>query len=148
MRSSFQISVSALMASLLLAMTSCSRGRARVVDEPRAPVEEGRNYQEMLDRVRARQSPVQIQETLIDATRRFQREMGRLPTNLTELVRRNYLAELKPAPEGYAYTYDPVYGNVGLVPVTPDGLFRLPASATNQASVNLAQPTLPAPPPN
>lgn len=146
MRTALQIQALALTAGVILAAAACSRERARVVEEPRAPVEEGRNYQEMLDRVRNRQSPVQIQESLIDATRRFQREMGRLPTNLTELVRRKYLPELKPAPEGYAYTYDPVHGNVGLAPVTPDGLYRVPEAMTNQTRLNMEKPALPPPP--
>lgn len=146
MRTVLQLQTLVLAAGIILTAAACSRQRSRALEEPRVPEEEGRNYQEMLDRVRNRQSPVQIQESLIDATRRFQREMGRLPTNLTELVRRKYLPELKPAPEGYAYTYDPVHGNVGLAPVTPDGFYRAPEAMTNQTKLNMEQPSLPPPP--
>lgn len=127
------------------ALTACSRERTRVVDEPRAPREENRDYRSMLERVRNRQTPVQLQETLETAIRDFQRDLSRLPTNLVELVHRHYLPELKAAPDGYAYTYDPVHGNVAVVPVSADGL-RVPEVVTNQSMINLADPSLPPPP--
>lgn len=126
--------------------TACSRERAHIVEEPRATREASRDYRGMIERVRNKQSPVQIQESLEGAIRDFQRDFSRLPTNLIELVQRRYLPELKQPPAGYAYTYDPVYGNIGLVPVTPDGLYRIPESATNQAAIDMAAPSLPPPP--
>ncbi|HMP75046.1 MAG TPA: hypothetical protein PKE12_02000 [Kiritimatiellia bacterium] len=123
-----------------LAGAACSRERTRVIEEPAAPREDPRDYKGMLERVRNRQGPVQAQQELEDAIRRFQHDLARLPTNLMELVSRRYMPELKPAPEGHAYSYDPVHGNVAVVPVTPDGLYRLPAQVTNQTRLPMREP--------
>ncbi len=144
MRASAHTSVIFLAAILLFA--GCSRERSRVLDEPRAPIEETRNYQETLDRIRSRRTPIQIQESLEQAIRKFQSDFSRLPTNLLELVERRYLPEIKPAPPGFAYSYNPTFGNVSLVPITEDGRYRAPSDATNQASLNMSSPTLPPPP--
>ena len=122
-------------------LSACSRERTRVIEEPSAPREDPRDYKGMLERIRNRQGPVQAQQVLEDAILKFQHDLARLPTNLMELVARRYLPELKPAPEGHAYSYDPVHGNVAVVPVTPDGLYRLPATVTNQARINMQERT-------
>ncbi len=116
------------------------------MEDQRTAHEESRDYKEVLDRIRSRQTPGHIQEALEDAIRNFQRDLSRLPTNLMELVQRRYLSELKPAPPGYAYSYNPVYGNVSVIPVTDDGQYRAPPAETNRAALNMSQPALPPPP--
>ena len=99
----------------------------------------------MIERVRARQSPVQAQQQLETAIRRFQHELARLPTNLMELVARRYIVELKPPPEGYVYSYDPVHGNVAVVPITPEGMIRMPELDSPPQRIDMNAPALPAP---
>lgn len=125
----------------------CSRERTRVVEEPFTPQPpDGRDYRGMLDRVRARQTPVQIQYELETAIRRFQHDLARLPTNLMELVARRYIPTLKPPPEGYAYSYDPIHGNVGVIPVTSDGMIRLPDHLQSEPQrIDMRAPNLPPP---
>lgn len=136
-----------LAAALSGALAACAPERSRVVENPSAPLEETqRDYRESLDRVRNRQDPIEAQRALEDAVRRFQSDMARLPTNLLELVQRRYLPEAKQAPDGYAYSYDPVHGNVALVPVTADGLIRLTAEATNETRIGAPPVNLPPPP--
>lgn len=119
-----------------------------MVDEPSAPRDETpKDYREALERVRNRQDPVQTLQVLEDAIRRFQSEVARLPTNLFELVQRNYLPEAKQAPDGYAFSYDPVHGNVSLVAVTPEGLLRPPPESATESRIGAAPPiNLPPPP--
>lgn len=101
----------------------------------------------MLERVRARQTPTQIQYELEIAIRRFQHDLSRLPTNLMELVARRYVPALKPPPSGYVYSYDPVHGNVALVPVTIDGQIRLPENLEAASTrIEMRSPPLPPPP--
>ncbi|MCZ7591078.1 MAG: hypothetical protein M5U15_02505 [Kiritimatiellae bacterium] len=51
MRTVLQLQTLVLAAGIILTAAACSRQRSRALEEPRVPEEEGRNYQEMLDRV-------------------------------------------------------------------------------------------------
>lgn len=134
------------MVAVSLLASGCSRERTRVVEEPSTPQPDGRDYRGMLDRVRARQTPVQIQYELETAIRRFQHDLARLPTNLMELVARRYIPALKNPPEGYGYTYDPIHGNVGVIPMTGDGMTRLPEHLqSGPQRIDMSAPALPAP---
>lgn len=55
------------------------------------------------------------------ALRECQVRFGRLPSNLVELVRFRLLDEIPAPPEGMTYYYDPVWGNVQLAPLPPEG---------------------------
>lgn len=131
---------------IALGAAACAREQARVVENPRAPRDEDRDFRAVLERVRNRQRPIEIQQALENAIRHFQRDMARLPTNLNELVQRHYLRELKPAPAGHAYSYDPVYGNVAVVPVSPEGLVSYNLAPTNGTRIQMDEPALPPPP--
>ncbi len=136
--------VAPLLAACLLA-PACSRERSRAVDadESDAAAEGPRDYREMLSRARAKNSDVQILNDLENAIQRFQYELARLPTNLSELVGRRYIENIPPPPRGRAYTYDPVHGNVGIADLPDDSGIQLPSEATNAAPVRLQDVPLP-----
>ena len=50
---------------------------------------------------------------------RFQLEIGRVPTNLHELIKHQYVTDLPKAPPGKKYVYDPERGNLYQVFVDP-----------------------------
>ncbi len=59
---------------------------------------------------------------------------------------RRYIPTLKNPPEGYGYTYDPIHGNVGVIPVTSDGMVRLPEHLqSGPQRIEMRAPDLPAP---
>ncbi len=135
-------------ATLSLAAPGCSRERSRAVDEPNTPrQEQTRDYRGVLERVRSRQGPVQTQQELEAAIRKFHHDLARLPTNLMELVHRRYLPELKKLPDDHTYSYDPVHGNVAVVPLDIRGMPRLPDHVTDQTRANMQAAPLPPPPP-
>ncbi|NCD34638.1 MAG: hypothetical protein EOL87_14630 [Spartobacteria bacterium] len=71
-------------------------------------------YQEMLNRVeRKRAAEAGIQDVR-SAVRLFQTQLGRLPTNLTELVRFGYVETLPRLPEGYQIDYNPAIGLISV----------------------------------
>lgn len=102
------ILLAALTAGLL---TACPRN-----DQPPPPNPDGsqpRDYREMINRVHQRNAYNQSLDTVKQALQRFQVELGRLPTNLFELVRYQYLEDFpKEVPPGYTYGYDAVRGFV------------------------------------
>jgi hypothetical protein len=135
--------ITVLAVGLLAAGAGCSGERSRVVEEPAAAPQDGRDYRSVIERARARQSPAHAQQELEQAVRRFQHDLARLPTSLTELVARRYIPELKAPPDGHVYSYDPVHGNVAVVPVAGDGVFRLPEIETESRRLDLKSSPLP-----
>ncbi len=136
------------LAVLAAALAACTPERTRVVEEPGAPPDETpRNYREALERVRTRQAQMENLQAIEEAIRRFQSDVARMPTNLYELVQRKYLPTAQDPPEGFVYSYDPVHGNVSLVPVTPEGLFRPPVTTGDESRISAEPPpNLPPPP--
>jgi hypothetical protein len=138
----------ALLAVLALGVVACTRERSRTVSEEEAEeaAEGPRDYREMLDRARAKQTSAQMLSVLEDGIQRFQMELARLPTNLAELRNRGFVTEIQNPPPGQAYTYDPVHGNVGLLDVPDNSGIHLPPESTNLAPVRLqdvSQPVTP-----
>lgn len=132
--------------ALLALAISCSRERSRAVEAVAAEGAEERDYRGMLERARERQAPDALIATVEKSIQRFQFELARLPTNLMELVVLGYLPEIHPAPDGFAYSYDPVHGNVRLTPVQGAGTgVELPADMTNENRAKLIEVNLPPP---
>ena len=100
---------------LLLLATGCPRERNRAVTPGDRVAGEKKDYAGMLDRVRDRQKSAAVVGTIQEGLKRFQIDLGRLPTNLYELVSLKYVKDIPEAPEGFAYYYDPVHGNVQLI---------------------------------
>ncbi len=72
-----------------------------------------RDYRQMLDRVHQRNAYDNSLDTVKQAVESFQVELGRLPTNLVELLRYRYLNKFpEEVPPGYTYGYDSVRGYV------------------------------------
>jgi len=143
---SFRIFTGCLTLALLALATSCARERSRAVEAVATEGVEERDYRGMLERARERQAPDALIATVEKSIQRFQFELARLPTNLMELVVLGYLPEIQPAPEGFAYSYDPVHGNVRLMPVEGAGSgVELPADMTNENRAKLIEINLPPP---
>ncbi len=77
--------------------------------------EQQKDYREMINRARDRQGLQIKMDTLYGGIRSFQRDIGRNPTNLQELVRHKYLDNIPPAPDGQDFHYDFVHGSVRLI---------------------------------
>ena len=92
----------------------CSRQGATAVPgtEPEA---EPKNYQEMLDRTRARQEVTSQVDEIRLIIAQFQHRLGRTPTNLYELVKLGFVENIPIPPKGFVLSYNPVHGNVDLV---------------------------------
>lgn len=133
------ILVSAILAS------GCRRERSRVLgkENQQETMEGPRDYREMLDRARSKQSVASIQSELEAAVAQFRQQRSRLPTNLYELISSGVMSQIPKSPDGQAFSYDPVHGNVGLMP-DPDGIgITLPAEMTNAVPVRLQNMPLP-----
>lgn len=95
---------------LVLAWSGCSRSSTEE--------EGGSPYREALSRARARGVYDESLNDVKKAVGMFQIELGRLPTNLHEIVRFGYLEHLPEAvPPGYTYGYEPVRGYVMFVKI-------------------------------
>jgi hypothetical protein len=68
----------------------------------------------MLNRVRNHQTAQDSLNTIRNGIEEFQIQVGRLPTNLTEIVKLGYMPRIPEPPDGAAYIYDPVKGRIGL----------------------------------
>ncbi len=136
-----------LMITALL-VVGCRRERSRVMggEEQQDVMEGPRDYREMLERARAKQSTASILSDLENAIARFQYDTSRLPTNLNELVGRKYLNTIPTPPHGQGYVYDPIHGNVSLTEMADDSGLSLPGEATNLAPIRLQDVQLPARP--
>jgi hypothetical protein len=92
----------------LLAAAGCSQERSRAVTDPAAA--DQRDYRQMIERSRARQNSQNSLLQMQDALRDFQRDLGRLPTNLVELVIRKFIPAIPSLPAGQTFAYDPSLG--------------------------------------
>jgi len=131
-----------------ISLAACARERSRAVsdEEYDAAAEGPRDYRQMLDRARERQGETTLLTKLQDAVERFQFDLARLPTNLTELVAQRYLDRIPPPPSGMAFSFDPVHGNVSLVAMPDAAGVQLPADFTNATPATIKPIALPAPP--
>ena len=86
-----------------------------------------RDYRQMLDRVHQRNAFNDSLDTVKQAVQTFQVDLGRLPTNLIELVRYRYLDKFpEEVPPGFTYGYDSTRGYVTFMKI-PDGEAETPA---------------------
>jgi len=114
-KSWFSKSILLLFAGVLGAviMLGCSRKPATTAENTAG---EKRDYRQMIERVRNRTAYNASLEEVKNAVEKFQVDLGRLPTNLLELVRFNYLPKVpEKVPEGYTFGYDYVRGRVSFV---------------------------------
>lgn len=93
-----------------LACAACSQERSRAVTTPGAAKE--RDYREMIERSRARGREQDALQKMQDAIGRFHLEIGRLPTNITELVIRRYVDTIPTLPANQQFDYKPELGVV------------------------------------
>ena len=77
------------------------------------------DYREMLTKVREREDNRAGLNEIKDALKEFQRDAGRMPSNLVELVKFRYLEKLPDPPEGMDYVFDDVTGNIRQITVNP-----------------------------
>ena len=124
---------------VVLAVVACSQERSRAVNEPASAQE--KDYRQMVERVRNRQTSQRSLELLQDGVKNFQRDIGRLPTNIIELVIRRYVSAIPSLPPGQQFYYDPVHGNVNIAQVSAP-LMNLPPAPdlTNRASLTPRAP--------
>jgi hypothetical protein len=106
-----------LIAFAALASAGCSPQRSTAVADPAAGG--ARDYRQMIARSRARQKSQNTIQEMQDAIQRFQRDIGRLPSNIYELVSRGYLKVVPSLPAGQQYSYDPNMGILTIVAVQP-----------------------------
>lgn len=106
-----------MLACAALAASGCSQERSRAVTEPAGANE--RDYRGMIERSRARQNSQDSLQSLRDAIRHFQQDIGRLPTNVAELIVRRYVKAMPQLPPDQQFVYDPVLGVVGIQNVAP-----------------------------
>lgn len=93
-----------------LAFAACSQERSRAVKEPGEA--KGRDYREMIQRSRARGREQDALQKMQDAIGRFHLEIGRLPTNIMELVARRYVETIPTLPANQQFEYKAELGVV------------------------------------
>lgn len=101
-------------------LAACSPERSHVVTE-QGGKEQPRDYRQMIERARNRQASQAAQQDLQEGVRAFQRDFGRLPSNVVELVSRRYMKNIPMLPDGQQFHFDTLHGNVSIVnvPKTP-----------------------------
>lgn len=98
---------------VILGAGACSRGL-----EQQPQPEGAMDYRQTLERARQRAAYETSLTEVKTAVQTFQVQLGRLPTNLFELVRFNYIDELPEAvPPGYTFGYDATRGHVMFVEI-------------------------------
>lgn len=107
-----------------MALAACSQERSRAVTETTAGG--NHDYRQMIERARNKQSSQHALDGLQDGIRAFQTDIGRLPTNITELVLRHYVKSIPTLPPGQQFFYDPVHGNVTIGVAQNSGTPALP----------------------
>ncbi len=100
-----------------------------------APVQ-ARDYRAMLQRVRAKQEERNGLEEVQKAISTFQMRIGRLPTELAELVERGILPGLPRPPPETRFVYDRLKGNVTVAPL-PNAIGAPRSNVTGRANVVL-----------
>lgn len=121
----------ALLASALLA-GGCPDERSRALDRRATETAGAYDYRAILQRVRDRGASERIRAELEAAIRQFHQDLGRLPTNLAELVKYRYILEIPKPSAGHAFQYDPLHGNISVVSTTGVEDIQLPAEIENQ----------------
>ena len=101
-----------VIAALLLAV-ACSKA------PPQPDPTEKVNYREMISKVRDREDDQAGLREIKGALKEFQGDAGRMPSNLTELVKFRYLEKLPPPPTGMDYRWDGETGNIQQITVDP-----------------------------
>ena len=76
---------------------------------------------------------------------KFRDDVGRLPTNLSEIVTFGYLQKIPEPPDGMVYYFDPVFGNVRIVPRPVEGAVSIPDEMDYNRSLRSAPLQLPSP---
>jgi len=74
----------------------------------------------MLSKVREKNQPMRDLVLVKSCIERYQVDIGRLPSNLVELVDLGYLDAIPALPEGKAYNYDSKIGQLRII--TVDGI--------------------------
>ncbi len=99
----------------LLAACGGSQNKAVAQEDPQAAAQRAQRYEEMIARAEKKAADGRSEERLQEAIARFQQEIGRVPTNLTEIVSVGVLKELPKAPPGRQFYYAPEMGRVVLM---------------------------------
>ena len=94
---------------VIFACTGCSPERSHAVNEAEANSGQG-DFRKMIERTRARQSAQNTLEEMQAAVQKFQSELGRLPTNIAELVVRKYVKAIPQLPADQHFEYDTALG--------------------------------------
>ena len=72
----------------------------------------GIDFRSKLKENREKQSSAASMDILVDGIQRFQEEMGRVPSNLVELVEMQFLEKIPDPPVGVKYVYKNEHGQV------------------------------------
>lgn len=106
---------------VLLALAACGGGANKAVsqEDPQAAAETARRYQEMMAHAEKKAKEGRAEEKVQQAISEFLEQVGRVPTNLTELVSARILTELPKPPAGRTFYYAPEKGRVVLVNAPP-----------------------------
>lgn len=94
-----------------------------------------RRYQEMMAHAEKKAKEGRAEERVQQAISEFLEEVGRVPTNLTELVSANILRELPKPPPGRTFLYAPEKGRVVLVNAGAPAARPAPAAGGGQPSL-------------
>lgn len=119
----------------LALLAACSPQRSHVVTE-KPGGEQQRDYRQMIERARNRQASQAALMDMQEGVRSFQRDFGRLPSNVVELVSRRYVKNIPMLPDGQQFQFDTLHGNVSIVNVPKS---QMPGQDTNRP----AMPMLP-----
>ena len=92
---------------------ACSPQRSRVVNEQQRK-DQQRDYRQMIERARNRQASQAAVQDMQEGVRAFQRDFGRLPSNVVELVSRRYVKHIPRLPDGQQFVFDTLHGNVSI----------------------------------
>ncbi len=100
----------ATLALLMVFGPACGRQEA-------ASEAELRDYRPVLAHTRQRQAAAQSAWQIEQAIGTFQRQMGRYPSNLVEIVKAGFIERIPEPPPGMGYLYDPGSGIFRIAPL-------------------------------
>lgn len=92
---------------LLLCALCCACGKK----EQAEPEEENEEIKAMKERLADAQKLSRQVREVQAAIRQFSKDVGRLPRDVTELKKLDYIDEIPVAPEGQVFHFDPARGN-------------------------------------
>lgn len=110
--SSLRFAVVALAAACFLA--ACSRNSAKVVADGD---KNGQDYRKVLAHARERSANERARQEVMQSVQTFRTDLGRLPTNLYEVVRLGYLADVPELSPEWTFRYNTTDGSVHLTKV-------------------------------